>query len=65
MEHMNFLFCLKTMEMQRGGVILCQKKMFSGIKSDFFRVLLDSRGSISNRDDSFPSGREIFVTSYL
>ena len=40
-------------------------KMFSGIKSNFPRVLLDSRGEISNRDDSFHSGKEIFVTSYL
>ena len=58
---MNFLFCLKTMEMQRGrGYNFVPGKMFSGIKSDFFEVLLDSRGKISNRDDLFPSGKEFF-----
>ena len=39
--------------------------MFSGIESDFYRVLLDSRGQISNRNDSFHSGKETFVMSYL
>ena len=38
-------------------------KMFSGTKSDSSRALLDSRGYISNCDDSFHSGKEIFVTS--
>ena len=36
---MNLLFCLKTMEMQRGYNFI-PEKMFSGIKSDFFRILL-------------------------
>ena len=36
----NFLFCFKTKEMQR-GYKLVPEKMFSGIKSDFSRVLLD------------------------
>ena len=40
------------------------ENMFSGIKSYFSRVLLDSRGYISNRDDSSHSGKENFVTSY-
>ena len=40
---MNFLFCLKTMEIQRGCNFV-PEKMFSGIKSVFFLVLLDSRG---------------------
>ena len=63
---MNFLFCFKTMEMQGGGYNFVPEKMFSGIKSDFFSlVLLNSGGQISNRDDLFPSGKEIFVTSYL
>ena len=33
-EHMNFLFCLKTMEMQMGYNFV-PEKMFSSIKSDF------------------------------
>ena len=41
------------------------EKVFSGIKSDFCRVLLESRRQISNRDDLFHYGKEIFVTSYL
>ena len=32
---MKFLFCLKTMEMQRGYNFV-PEKVFSGIKSDFF-----------------------------
>ena len=52
------------MEMQRGYKFV-PEKMFSGIKSDFSRVLLDSRRQISNRGDSFHSGNKIFVTSYL
>ena len=28
----------------REGIILCQKRMFSGMKKFLFRVLLDSRG---------------------
>ena len=59
----NFLFCFKTMEMQRYKLV--PGKMFSGIKNDCSRVLLDSRGKTSNRDDLFHSGKEIFVTSYL
>ena len=58
---MIFLFCLKTMEMQRGYNVV-PEKVFSGIKSDFFQVLLDLRGYISNRNDSFSSRKEIFVT---
>ena len=40
---MIFLFHLKTREMQR-GYNFEPKKMFSGIESDFSRILLDSRG---------------------
>ena len=40
---MNFLFHLKTREMQRGHNF-GPKKMFSGMKSDFSRILLNSRG---------------------
>ena len=39
------------------------KKDVSRLKIDFLRAFLDSRGSISNRNDSFPSGKEIFVIS--
>ena len=35
------------------------EKVFSGIKSDFCRVLLESRRYISNRDDLFHYGKEI------
>ena len=35
------------------------RKMFSGIKSDFSRVVLDSRGEIWNRDDLFHSRKDI------
>ena len=52
------MFHLKTREMQRGGHNFGPKKVFSRIKSDFSRVLLDSRGYISYRDDSFPSGED-------
>ena len=38
-----FSFCFKTMEMHR-GVYICARKDVSGTKSDFSRVLLDSRG---------------------
>ena len=38
-----FLFRFKTMKMQRGYKFV-PGKMVSGIKSDFSRVLLDSRG---------------------
>ena len=38
----NFCFCLKTMEMQRGYNFV-PEKVFSDIKSDFCRVLLESR----------------------
>ena len=38
----SFLFRFKTMEMQRGYKFI-PGKMFSGIKSDFCRVLLESR----------------------
>ena len=59
MEHMNFLFCLQTREMHV-GYNLRTEKLFSGPKSDFFRILFDSRGEISNGsvhcDDLFPSG---------
>ena len=40
------------------------EKMFSGIKSGFFSFAR-FQGVISNSDDSFPSGKEISVTSYL
>ena len=60
----SFLFRFKTMEMQRGYKFI-PGKMFSGIKSDFRLVLLESRREISNRDDLFHFGKEIFVTSYL
>ena len=60
----SFLFHLKTVEVQRGYKFI-PEKMFSGIKSDFFRVLLESMRSISNCDDSFHFGKGIFVTSYL
>ena len=52
------------MGMQRGYKSV-PAKIFLGIKSDFSRVLLDSRGQISNRDDSFHSGKEICVMSYF
>ena len=54
-------FCPRT---QRGYKFVLQK-MFSGIKSDFSLVLLNFRGQISNRNDSFHSGKEMFVMSYL
>ena len=41
-----FLFHFKTMEMQRGYKFV-PGKMFSGIKSDFSRVLLYSKGFIN------------------
>ena len=42
------------------------EKMLSDINSDFFRVLLNSRGfTIFNCDHWFSSGEDIFVTSYL
>ena len=47
------------MEMLRGYKFVPGKK-YSGIKSDFSQVLLDSRGSILNCDDAFNSRKEIF-----
>ena len=38
----SFLFRFKTIEMQRGYKFI-PGKMFSGIKNDFCRVLLESR----------------------
>ena len=40
-------------------------KTFSGIKGYFLEFCSIPGGEISNRDDSFHSGKEIFVTSYL
>ena len=51
--------------MGRGGYKFGPESMFSGIKSDFPRILVDSRGKILNPDDLFPSGEENFVTSYF
>ena len=48
------------MEMQRGYNFV-PEKMFLGIKSEFFQFCLIP----SNHDDSLPSGKEIFVTSYI
>ena len=42
-ENTKYLFCFKTMEMQRRYNFV-PGKMFSSIKSDFSWVLLDSRG---------------------
>ena len=39
----NFLFCFKTMEMHTWGYKFVSGGMFSGIKSDFCRVLFDPR----------------------
>ena len=44
-EHMNFLVLLENHGNVEGrGYNFVPEKMFSGIKSDFFLVLLDSRG---------------------
>ena len=67
----SFLFRFKTMEMQRLGAEGGERyefipgKMFSLIKSDFCRVLLESKGQILNHDDLFNFGKKPFVTSYL
>ena len=44
MEQMNFLVLLENHGNAEGGYNFVPEKMFSGIKSDFFLVLLDSRG---------------------
>ena len=52
------------MEMQRGYNFV-PEKAFSGIKVIFVEFCLNPGGKISNRDDSFHFGKELFVTSYL
>ena len=61
---MKFLFCLKTMEMQRGYNFV-PEKVFSGIKSDFFEFCSIPGGKYRIAMTRFLSRKEIFVTSYL
>ena len=41
------------------------KIMFSGIKSDFLQISVDSQGLVWNGKDLHPSGEGSFMTSYL
>ena len=43
-EHVNFFVLLENHGNAEGVYNFVPEKMFSGIKRDFFRVLLDSRG---------------------
>ena len=61
---MNFFVLLEN-HVNTEGVEFCARKDVFRQKSDFFEFCSIQGVKISNRYDLFPSGKKIFVTSYL